>query len=190
MSALRLMTHRSSFIAVIIIILLGLFVPLLAPGRSNEKSSDKSHQSSTRLVCSMSAFFSVESGDAVVPVSDLDGRGLISCTTDQGFSTEYPVLFDLKAELPPGVLKNGEITFSGNSSSFVVPRDIGQIEDSYRIRVLDLEQRLNKPMTLVLRGKKHDLVIEMKFTSQIANQAPIKVRTLSLHFDDSAPDLF
>lgn len=144
----------------------------------------------TELICSLSAFFSVDPSTLVDRRARLDGRGLMRCSNDQGFTTEQPILIDLEAELPAEYQREGEISVSGNSSAFVVPREISQLEDSYQVRLHSWNESESNPPHVILRGLTHDLVIEMRFTSPNREDRSIKVRDLSLRFDDSAPDLF
>lgn len=142
----------------------------------------------SQLVCSVSAFFTMIPGDQVLPETTLDGRGLLSCSNDQGFSTELPVLIDFVAELPKSLQNGEEISFSGNSSTFVIPRDITQFEDIYEARAYSWAHQGDEPV-LLLRGKNHDLVIELRLTSKTHALRDLKVTGFDLKLDESAPDL-
>ena len=144
------------------------------------------------LVCSLSAFFSTDPADRFATHVRLDGRGLVSCRNDQGFSSEFPVVVDVEADVPEGLLKKpGEVSFSGNTAPFVVPREAGQLQDEYEIRPYGWNQKMDPTSPEVLfRGRRHDLVIQMKLTSQTSALAGLNVTKLRLHFDETAPDLF
>lgn len=146
---------------------------------------------SSALVCELSAFFSVEPEDRLGQTASLDGRGLMSCQTQQGFTSETPVMIDLTAEIPRGLPTTGEITFSANSTAFVIPRDVSQAQDTYTLRSLArMPASLEAPSTLLFRGDKNDLAIELDLTSTTPGLESLNIKAMRLHFDESAPDLF
>ena len=164
---------------------------------------------SSELVCTMSLFFSMDrdktvsaqlASQKISTVAELDGRGLLSCKNDQGFTTETPVLADLEADLP--VLANlsdadtvtdvpsNEVSFSANTEPFVVPREVNQIYDVYTVRDFSWEKPASSgAVSLTFRGGRNDLVIGMKVNSRKSNLTGLKVKSLRLSFDDDAPDL-
>jgi hypothetical protein len=158
---------------------------------------------SSELVCSMSLFFSVDPDDSLLQnggATKLDGRGLMSCKNDQGFTSELPILADVEADLPKTLRKvttasgdnsvPSEVSFSANSSSFVIPREVNQIYDVYNVRTFSWDKSPGPgEVSLTFRGTRNDLVVGMKLNSRSANLSELKVKSLRLSFDDQAPDL-
>jgi len=156
------------------------------------------------LVCTLSAFFSIGPENQFQRRATLDGRGLVSCQSSQGFTTELPILADLDVELPRGIpAGSGEITVSANSSAFVVPRETVQLQDRYRVQENPRARQggharapsshvgrdeTSRP-TLLLRGKTHDLMIELELNSPNPFVAEMRIREMRLRSDDAAPDL-
>ena len=141
------------------------------------------------LLCQISAFFSVDEGDATTPHTVLEGKGLMNCHNDQGFTVEMPVTADLSVEFPHGFQQNGEFALSANSAEFVVSRDISQAQDKFAVRKLSrVPAVLTSNHRVVFRGERHDLVIEINLNSPQHSLQGVKVTGLVLHFDDSAPD--
>jgi hypothetical protein len=156
----------------------------------------------SQMVCSLSSFFSLTSEDALSKNQErgprtLDGRGILSCHSDQGFASEIPVRLTLTAEIPPSLAKQPEIAISGNTSNFVVTQEASQMEDNYIVR-----DGLRSPSSLsttspaeviLFRGERHGVTIEMKLTSQKAISgaalSDLKVSGLKVRFDDEAPDI-
>lgn len=176
-------------------------------GRVSASTSDD--RRSSQLVCTMSLFFSMDREDRFDArlvskqnphVAELDGRGLLSCKNDQGFTTETPVLADLEADLPPltrtpasesfAATAPGEISFSANTDPFVVPREVNQIYDVYNVREFSWQKpAASSGVSLTFRGGRNDLVIGMKMNSRTSNLTGLKIKSLRLSFDDDAPDL-
>lgn len=147
-------------------------------------------RSQSSLMCTISAFFSTQPENRMGLASRIDGRGLLSCRNDQGFQTEAPVQLDLEAAWPSDLQSGGEIAFSGNTSVFVVPREISQIQDHYTVREFERDAKPSSSVPAVLfKGRRHDVVIEMRLTSQTARLNDVRVKALGLRFDESAPDL-
>jgi hypothetical protein len=152
---------------------------------------------STNLVCSMNAFFSVDASDHAlkkmgkIALEHIDGRGLLTCQNDQGFTTEYGIVADMDVEFQSG--KTSSFAISAETQPFVIPREVSQIHDVYSIRnaltesANPLRLPASKPVIL-FRGREHDLLFEMNFTSRNQDLSTFKVNRLSLRFDDSAPD--
>ncbi len=165
-------------------------------------AQDREQTRTDELVCNLSLFFSVDPDDGLKAknVTHLDGRGLLSCKNGQGFATELPVLADLEAAMPnvtraPASVpleapKTTEISLSGNTTPFVISREVNQIYDVYTARQFSWEksQPAAEP-TMTFRGKRNDLVIAMKLTSKTSNLAGFDIKSLKLSFDDQAPDL-
>jgi hypothetical protein len=145
--------------------------------------------------CSLSAFMSVDSDEVVGTHAHFDGRGLVTCNNDHGFATEVPVLAEIDAEVPKSLLGHGELAISANSSTFVVSREINQLQDIYNARLaqsaaaISTADGADQP-TLLLRGQRHDLVIEVKLKSATSQLSGLKVSRVQLRLDEGAPDLF
>jgi hypothetical protein len=155
------------------------------------------------LTCELSAFFSMDPAEQVGVEVTLDGRGLMTCRNDQGFSTEFPVMADLGVLVPKGTVQTSEFTLSANSESFIIPQDISQLQDTYSIHSATAENAdratpthlslapgaaaFNQPLRL--DGKNHELVIELRLTTRSQPISGLRVTTLNIRFDDSAPDL-
>lgn len=143
------------------------------------------------LVCDASFFFSFDRNEVIGDLVRVNGRGLLACKNDHGFSMEEPVIGDLELQVD-GELPEGEIALSGNTSAFVIPRDSAQLQDLYRTRDFSWTAASmgDDDAKFVFRGVANDLVIEMKLNSNDASVAPmLGVRSLRLYYDDSAPDL-
>lgn len=163
----------------------------------------RSDRRTEEMVCTLSAFFSIDPEDKFQHQATLDGRGLVSCQSSQGFTTELPILADLDVELPRGIpTGSGEITVSANSSAFVVPREMVQLQDRYRVQEDSRARKrghaqapsprawgneTSRP-TLLLRGKAHDLMIGLELNSPNPLMAELKIREMRLRSDEAAPD--
>ena len=162
--------------------------PTGRPGFGAERVSE--------LVCSMSAFFTIDPEEVFRSrVHILDGRGLINCKNDQGFSTELPVMVEADLTVPETLTSHGDIAISLNTSPFVIPREVSQIQDVYLTKQFASfgetggSEKHPDPQMLV-RGLRHDLLIELKLTSKTSTIAGLKLTNLRLKIDDDAPDLF
>lgn len=206
-------TNRLSLIATSILSLGVSFVPQVSSAQIEYRIGKRiqnasfSEKRSSELVCTMSLFFSVDpderllSGHTAANASTkLDGRGLMSCKNDQGFTSELPILADLEADLPSSLRVvntiNGEdtvpteVSFSANSSPFVIQREVNQIYDVYSVRTFSWDKApANGEAALTFRGNRNDLVIGVKIASRSSNLNGLKVKSLRLSFDDQAPDL-
>ena len=171
-------------------------------------TSDVEHRTG-EMVCNLSLFFSVDPEvrlDHQGGLTTLDGRGLMSCKNDQGFTTELPVMADLEADLPKIPSRGpasftpdtgtadkspNEISFSGNSDRFVIPREVNQIYDVYDVRNFSWDRHESKTEPSVLfRGSRNDLVVSLKLNSKTSNLQGLKVKSMRLSFDDKAPEIF
>lgn len=146
-------------------------------------------RASTNLTCQLSAFFSFDGSDNIGDILKTEGRGLLNCKNDQGFSTELPVFADLDAKVVATLANSGELSFSANSSAFVIPREVNQLQDHYDVRPFSWNDPASQTPALLFRGDKHDLVIEMKMNSSTQALNRIEITGLTLRFDDSAPTL-
>lgn len=146
-------------------------------------------RASSNLTCQMSAFFSFDDSDNVGSILKTEGRGLLSCKNDQGFLTEMPVYADLDARVVQSLANSGELSFSANSSAFVIPREVSQLQDEYAVRPFSWNDPTASTPSLLFRGDKHDLVIEMKLNSSTQALSRIEITKMNLRFDDSAPTL-
>ncbi len=144
---------------------------------------------STDLTCQLSSFFSFDGSDNVGATLRTEGRGLLTCKNDQGFTTELPVFADLEARVTQNIANSGELSFSANSSAFIIPREVSQLQDRYDVRPFSWNDPASSNPALLFRGDKHDLVIEMKLTSSTQALNRIEITRLNLRFDDSAPTL-
>lgn len=162
---------------------------VLLPSARGQNANESRRTS--ELVCDLSAFFSIDAADRMKPTTKLDGRGLMSCQNEQGFTSEVPILADLEVELPKDAAPEGEVSLSGKSSTFVIPRDIAQLQDTYTPHQITRgPASVADDSQVLLRGRHHDLVIEMALTSQAQAAQKIHVKSMHLRFDDAAPDLF
>lgn len=141
------------------------------------------------LICTISSFYSVDANEQISDTIRIEGRGLAVCRNDQGFSTDIPVSSVITARAVGDWTNAGEISFSGNSSSFVVPRDIGQMQDTYDIKPFASDLADQSAPTILFGGRRHDLMIEMRFSSSTQAFQKIDITSMSLHFDESAPTL-
>ena len=147
------------------------------------------NRSTAQMICTVSSFFSIDSNEQVNGTIHIEGRGLASCKNDQGFTTEVPVFADLEAKAVGNWANAGELSFSANSSSFIIPREIGQIQDRYTVKTFasDLADKTNP--TVLFQGAQHDLVIDMKLSSATDAFQKIEMTGLTLRFDENAPTL-
>lgn len=182
------------FIAVIAFILLSTTVfattPIFNDLRARQLmgsrgSADATDQAESQMICTISTFFSIDANEQVSGTMHIDGRGLASCKNAQGFTTEVPVFADLTVRAVGNWANAGELSFSANSSAFVIPREIGQIQDKYVLKPLSG----NNSKTLLFEGSSHDLVIEEKLTTATDALQKIEITGMSLRFDESAPTL-
>jgi hypothetical protein len=139
-----------------------------------------------QMSCTLSIFFSVQPENRMRITSHLDGRGLLTCNSGQGFSTEVPVMADLEATLPSDFKMISEIAVSGNSTVFTIPREISQIQDVYTVR--DISNRADSAPVL-FRGKRNDIIMELKLSSQNSHAQSIQVKSMVVRFDETAPVL-
>ena len=142
----------------------------------------------SQLTCNISAFISADRDDMYRSRLIFEGRGLLTCQNENGFTSELPLSVELEGDVTQVPTRGTEISLSGNSSTFVIPREINQIQDSYSLREVSPISKTSEPRVL-LRGNRHDLVIEMKLSSRTNTIEHLKVSSLKLRFDDSAPEL-
>ncbi|RYZ69120.1 MAG: hypothetical protein EOP05_15310 [Proteobacteria bacterium] len=179
------------------VVALGLFVLLFTASVGQGQSDPQARRilgsgierGSTNLICSMSTFFSFDSSDNVGDLIKSEGRGLVNCKNDQGFATEVPVYADLEARVVQTMRNTGELSFSGNSAAFVIPRELGQLQDEYEVRPFSWNDPASQNPNVLFRGLQHDLVIEMKLSSSTQALSRIEVTRITLRFDETAPDL-
>ena len=202
-----LVTHMKYALTALIFSLLAFAQPSQAEieyriGKRIQNASF-SEKRTSELVCSMSLFFSVDPDDRLLHnggTTKLDGRGLMSCKNDQGFTSELPILADLEADLPKSLKAvnavegddtvTTEVSFSANSSPFVIQREVSQIYDVYNVRTFSWDKApVGGEVALTFRGNRNDLVVGMKIASRSSNLTGMKIKSLRLSFDDQAPDL-
>lgn len=137
--------------------------------------------------CTLISFFSFDANEEVSDLIHIEGRGLATCRNAQGVSTEIPVDGDLEAIVTAPLANSGDLSFSANSAAFVVPREIGQLQDRFTVKTVVRD--LSGQPTVLLQGAQQGLVIEMKFVSSTQTFRKIEVRALTLHFDETAPTI-
>ena len=179
---LNVLSWTSPFFAITLIAF--LFTSSIGQGQDPAKS-----KTSHELICTISAFFSIDANEQVADAIHIEGRGLASCKNDQGFSTDVPVSAIVNARAMGNWANAGELSFSGNSSSFVIPREIGQLQDTYAIKTFASDLSDKATPTILFGGAQHDLMIEMKFSSATQAFEKIEITSMSLHFDETAPTL-
>lgn len=171
-----------------------LFVALTAGAISSDyerefDSSLRRQRESSSLICQINSFLTTDRQAPQINRFKFEGRALLTCQNTGGFMTELPLLVDLQA-VSPSLLKNppSEIGLTGVSTSFVIPQDVRQIQDTYRFQSLSGHPNGTRPK-VILRGLKHDLVIELELNSQVASIDDLKIESLRLRFDEQAPTL-
>lgn len=176
------LSWTSPFLALALIVF--LFTSSIGQGQAPLRG-----RASQQLICTISSFFSIDAGEQVSGVLEIEGRGLANCKNDQGFSTDVPISATLSARATRDLTNAGELSFSGNSSSFVVNREIGQLQDTFVVKPYVSDVNDKSTPTVVFEGAHHDLIMEMKFSSTTDAFQKIQVTNLALHFDENAPTL-
>lgn len=192
---LNVLSWLSPFVAIALVAF--LFTSSIGQGQAPRFSDTKAKsfvdsagsKTSHELICTISAFFSIDANEQVADTIRIEGRGLASCKNDQGFSTDVPVSAVVNARAMGNWANAGELSFSGNSSSFVIPREIGQLQDTYSIKPFASDLAEKATPTILFGGAQHDLMIEMKFSSTTQAFEKIEITSMSLHFDETAPTL-
>ena len=146
-------------------------------------------QSTQQLICTISSFYSIDANEQISDVIRIEGRGLATCKNDQGFSTDVPVSSVITARILGNWSNAGELSFSGNSSSFVIPREIAQMQDTFDIKPFASDLNDKSSPTIFFQGQRHDLMIEMRFSSSTQALQKIEMISMSIHFDETAPTL-
>jgi hypothetical protein len=180
-------SERFSFLLPASLLLTALIPLFAATSQGQNSEADRNDRGPKQLVCSLSLFLSFDSNDVIGNVAHIEGRGLTTCRNAQGFTTDAPVFADIDATVK-GVVPSGESSFSINASTFVIPREIGQINDVFDTRDFSWTDRTKADPTLVFRGRRNDLVLETKLTSATTQLSQIEIQSMRLRFDESAPD--
>ncbi len=163
---------------------------ILAIASSNSEAQSPNTRT-LPLVCTISGLFSFDGATVVNRSVIAEGRGLLSCRNDNGFATDYAIHGQLKMYVPEAVRDKGDIVISAESRAFVIPREIGQIQDFYHVRLSPHALTANSfEPNLLFRGSRQDLAIEMKLTLHDPIMSEFDFRGLDLRFDDTAPDFF
>ena len=163
-------------------------VAFLFTSSIGQGSPSRSARSASQLICTVSSFFSIDANEQAAGTIHVEGRGLASCKNEQGFVTETPVFADLDARVVGNWANAGELSFSANSSSFVIPQEIAQIQDSYTPKTFG--QELDRPSpTVLFEGAQHNLMIDMKLTTSTDAFQKLEITSLKLRFDENAPTL-
>ncbi len=152
-------------------------------------TSSVGHAATTQQICTLSSFFSFDSDTQATATIHIEGRGLATCRSDQGVVADIPVFADLEATVIAPLANSGELTFSSNSSAFVVPRELAQLQDRFTVRTYGFQSTHPDSPTMIFHGSQNDLVIQMKLTSSTQAFQKVSVKAITLRFDESAPTL-
>lgn len=140
------------------------------------------------LICRLSAFMTADREPNQDKPIKFEGRGLLTCRNGGGFTSELPLQIELLANADLSKIPGTEIALSGNSSPFAIPRDVNQIQDSYRPQFSTSGGEGTNAKAL-LRGHRHDVLIELSFSSHLAPVRDLNVISMELSFDEKAPRL-
>jgi len=183
----NVLSWASPFVAISLMAF--LFTSSIGQGQSPSMNDSSRAKTSHEMICTISAFFSIDSNEQIASSIRIEGRGLATCKNDQGFSTDVPVSAVVNAKAMGSWSNAGELSFSGNSASFVIPREIGQLQDTYSIKSFASDLNDKTSPTLLFEGAQHDLMIEMKLSSTTHAFEKIEITGMNLHFDEAAPTL-
>lgn len=165
----------------IIFTVLIIVFPLFSWAQSDRERSS--------LTCRLSAFMTADRESVTDKPLRFEGRGILTCRNGGGFTSELPLQIDLLADADTSKLPGAtEIALSGNSSPFVVPRDVNQIQDSYRTHASSSGSERTSSKAL-LRGNRHDVLIELSFSSHLAPVEDLQVISMDLRLDEKSPRL-
>lgn len=145
-----------------------------------------SRASNAQMICSVSSFFSVDSNEQVGDRIKVEGRGLATCKNDQGFTTEVPIKTEIDAKVVGSWANAGELSFSANSSSFILSREIGQLQDVYRVKLFASEIEKSR---YFFEGTDHDVMMDVKLSSSTDALQKVQVQEMNIRIDENAPDL-
>jgi len=147
---------------------------------------------SRNWMCTLSLFFSMDHNEQVSLNPEMDGRGLVSCRNNEGFQTDYPVLADMKLEQTPDLQRTvtkdltNEFTVSVNSGSFVITREIADLQDQFEPKSISSSSSPG----LLMMGQHNEVAFNINMTSRNRPIRELKIKSMNLHFDNSAPDIY
>jgi hypothetical protein len=141
------------------------------------------------MVCTISSFFSIDANEQVADTIHIEGRGLASCKSEQSETSEIPVFAVIDAKAVGRWANAGEISFSANSATFVIPRELAQIQDKYLVRALGSEVSDRTAPSLLVEGTQNGIVIEFRLSSSTEALRKLEITAMTLHFDENAPTL-
>jgi len=147
--------------------------------------TEREHSS---LTCRLSAFMTADRAFTQDKPIKFEGRGLLTCRNGGGFTSELPLQIELLANADLSKTSGAEIALSGNSSPFAIPRDVNQIQDFYRPQ-FSASGGEGTSAKALLRGHRHDVLIELSFSSHLAPVKNLDVISMELSFDEKAPRL-
>jgi len=146
----------------------------------------------THWTCKLSLFFSMERNERAALVPEAEGRGLVSCKNIEGFQTDYPLLAEMKIQRTPELqatlaqASENEFTISMNSSSFSITRELTDIQDKYEPKTISSSTQND----LLLLGEHTQVAINLSIASRNRPLRELVVKSLNLHFDNEAPEIY
>ncbi len=146
----------------------------------------------THWTCNLSLFFSMEQNEQAALQPEAEGRGLLNCKNREGFQTDYPVIAEMKVEQTAelqAVLHQAvqnELTISMVSGQFSITREIMDVQDSYISKKLTS----NVQNDLLMLGEHSQVAFNLAVTSRNRPISSIGVKSMKLHFDNEAPEIY
>lgn len=147
----------------------------------------QSARETSSLTCQMTAFMTADREAAPDKPLKFVGRGLLTCRNERGFTSELPVHIDLVADTDNSAVPAGEIALSGTSLPFVVPREVTQLQDSYQPQISNSGD--DNSLKTLLRGRRHDLLIEINFSSHLTPIKGLSIISMELRLNEKTPRL-
>jgi hypothetical protein len=143
-------------------------------------------------VCEMNVDFPMNESDRNEKYSKINGRGIVSCHNDEGFSTEVPVVAELHWRLnSTNPSLSSEPAVRVKTKPFVIGRDPDQIYDQYLVHMNNGPSAAQDGQsTLLLKGRKNQLIMALTFAGSAEQLKALQVSDMQLSFDDHAPVLF
>lgn len=146
----------------------------------------------THWTCRLSLFFSIERNEQAALAPEAEGRGLVSCKNIEGFQTDYPLLAEMKIQRTPELhamladSAENEFTISMNSSPFSITREMTDIQDKYDPKLINSSSKNE----LLILGEHNQVAINLTITSRNRPLRELVVKSLHLHFDNEAPEIY
>lgn len=169
------------------LVAVGLLAFLLTASIGHGQPSTEGHPAQT--VCTLSSFFSFDANDQIRDLIRIEGRGLANCRSEAGLKTEIPIHAEMEAIVIAPLANTGELSFSANSSPFVVSRDDGPLQDRFDVRNFGTESTDRLSPTVLMQGAYQNLPLQLKLSSTTGAFRKIEIRFLTLRFDDTAPTI-